>query len=227
MENQHRGRDGDNRGQVGIHAGLHRPQQLHRQVPGDKAQSRRAKAQEKQVPQVHRVGKALQAQAAVEEEQGREHPQNAPAEGPPGRENGVPPPGADLPGQNHVAGPDHGRQQGQQIPHGIQLQPGAAEADEGDAGHRHHKAQVEAAAGPLLLQKQVGQHRREEGDDGEDNPHVGSQRVGQGDVLQQVVQAHAAKARPGEDQLLPPRDAFHPPGTGQAQGREPQEKADE
>ena len=184
VENQHGGRHGNNGGQIGIHAGLHRSQQLHRQIPGDKAHRRRAEAQKDQIPQVHRVREPLQPQAAVEEKQRRDHPQNPPAEGPPGGHDGVPAPGADLPGQDHVTGPDHRRQQGQQVPRRIQLQLGAAEADEGDSRHGHHKAQVEAAAGPLLLQKQVGQHRREEGDDRQDDPHVGRQGIGQGDVLQ-------------------------------------------
>ena len=71
--------------------------------------------------------------------------------------------------------------------------------------------------------EQGGQHRT----DGHQHPHIGGQRAGQGDVLQQEIEGDAAQARRREPQLLPPPGQPEPPGVQQAEGRKAQGEAEE
>ena len=62
---------------------------------------------------------------------------------------------------------------------------GAVEADEADPCHSHRK--TDQKPGPQLLlplQAEVGEQGGEKRGDGDDDTHIGGQRVGQGDILQ-------------------------------------------
>ena len=136
--------------------------------------------------------------------------------------------GADLPGQQGIAGPHEGGQQRQQVSPQVQRQGGAVEADEADARHGHGKAREEGGPQPVLSpHEEMGQQGGEAGGHGDDDPHVGGHGVRQGDVLQQVVQAHAAQPRQGERSLLPPCRAPQAAGAGDPQCQIAHHKPDE
>ena len=208
-QDQHGGRHCDHRHQIDVHAGFHRPQCLHREVPGDEAQGRGPQPQKQQIPQVHRGCESRELQPDARDHQRRQHECQPVEKGSPrGQDSGMAQ-GADLPGQEGVTGPHEGSQQRQQIPPEVQLQGRAVEADKADPRHGHRKACEKCGPQPLLAPHQkMGQQGGEAGRHGDDDPHVGGHGVRQGDVLQQVVQAHAAQPRQGKQSLLPPCDAL-------------------
>lgn len=127
MEDRHRSHHCDYGNHVDVNARLDRSQRLDREIPGNKAQGRRAQSQKQNVEQVHRICKPCQLQLEIGQEQCWEHEQDAVAEHPPGSENGVVAVAADFLCQHRITSPDQCGQQRQQVPDGVQLQLGAVE----------------------------------------------------------------------------------------------------
>ena len=133
-----------------------------------------------------------------------------------------------MPGEQGVDRPHHRRQQGQQVPPGVQLEHGAAVVgQQRHPGQGHRQPGEEGGAQPLPPQQEVGEQGGEHRAHRHQHPHVGGQGVGQGDVLQQIVEGDAAQPRPGEPELLPPLRQAEAAGAPQAQGRKAQHKAEE
>ncbi len=109
---------------------------------------------------------------------------------------------ADFLCQHRITGPNQCGQQRQQVPDGVQLQLGAVEADKGNPGHGHYKANEKAGMGLFLFQKQMGQDGREKRSYGDNHPDIGGHCVGKCDIFQQIVKAYSTQARCGKGQFL-------------------------
>ena len=147
MENCHRSHHRNQGNHVDVNARPDRAQRLDREIPGDKAQGRCAQSQKENVEQVHRICKPCQFRLEIKQEWCREHEQDAITKHSPGGENGVVAVAADFLYQYRIKGPDQRSQQRQQVPGGVQLQPGAVETDKRDPGHCDCKANEKAGAG--------------------------------------------------------------------------------
>lgn len=192
MEDCHRSHHSNHRNHVDINARLDRPQRLDREIPGDKAQGRCAQSQKENVEQVHRVCKPCQFQLEIEQEQRREHKQDAIEEYSPGGKNGVIAVGADFLCQYRIAGPNQRSQQRQQVPGGVQFELGAVEADKSNPGHCDYKANEKTGMGLFFFQQQVGQDCREKRGYGDNHPDIGGHCVSERDIFQQIVKAYPA-----------------------------------
>ena len=164
----------------------------------------------------------------IGEKQHRKHEQQAVEKSPSGGQNDAAAISADFPGQDGIDGPDKGGEKGQQIAGRIELQGGAVQADERDAGHCGGKACKKIGSQPFLsLQEQPGQQGCEKGGDGDDDAHIGGGGQGEGHIFQKIIQTYPAEARCGKGELTLQRSMLHPAGADDEQRQKAQQETEE
>ncbi len=177
---------------------------------------------------VARLREAGEVGGDVGEGEGGQHEEQSVEEGAPRHGQHGQPEVVHAADDQRVDSPRRRAGEGEQVAGGVELQAVAVEHDEADARHRHGEAQKKPSPERRgVPEEQALEQGGEEWHRGDDDAHVARLREGEGDVLQQVVEADAAQPRRREGELLPPRRAAQPAGVQQPEGRQPHEKAGE
>lgn len=136
-QDDHRGRDGDDRHAVDVDARLDRAEPPDREVPGDEAEGGGPQPEVEDVEKEHGIRKAREAPVEIGEQQGGEHEEQPVEENAAGGLDGGAAERGNAAGEDRVDRPHEGREQGEQIAEGVEAQDGGPiKADERDARER-------------------------------------------------------------------------------------------
>ena len=173
---------------------------------------------EQQIAEIDGPKEALQLPVKAEEGQKRQHEQHAPAEGDAGDLYGIAAPHAHDARETGIKGPHKGRAHGQNVAHGIQGKLRTVEGNEADARHGDDEPQIEAQTEPFLSpQHETGHQGGEHGRCRENDGHVGSHGMGEGDIFQKIIKTDTRKPGGGRSQVTARRHARQGAGTGRIQ----------
>ena len=217
MQDERRADNGDDRRGIDVRAGLDRPEQEHRAVPGHKAGRGGEQAEEEQVRDVQRLGPGRERRREALEQGGHQQEQQPVAENAAGQRHGAVAYRTQLAHDHRIHAPNERRAHAEQHAARVEVQLAhPCQRGHRHARHRAHKAEEEPAA-ELFAQHDRRDQRGEQRRRRHDHAHKRGGNIGQRDVFHQKVQRHAGQAREREQRLVRLFLRLHQPFPGDQQ----------